>query len=89
MGNVLGWGIGAVAIGGWGGIWNGWYNFVNCRMEKEEEKKPMKKLAALLEFLKEEGEKELAALRERQKPGPDGKMTPFPQEKYCFEADLD
>lgn len=58
-------------------------------MEKEEEKKPMKKFGALLEYLKEQNEKELAALRERQKPGPDGKMTPVPQKKYNFKADLD
>lgn len=58
-------------------------------MEKDEEKKPVKKLEELVEFLYEEGEKKLAALRERQKPGPDGKMTPVPQKKYNFKADLD
>lgn len=57
-------------------------------MEKEEEKKP-KKFEGLLKFLYKEGEKKLAALRERQKPGLDGKPTPFPQEKFSFEADLD
>lgn len=57
-------------------------------MEKEE-KKPMKKLEGLMEFLYMEGEKKLAALRERQKPGPDGKITPYPQEKYNFERDWD
>lgn len=71
------------------GFRNGGLDFVFCRMEKEEEKKPVKKLAALLEFLKEEGEKELAALRERQKPGPDGKIKPYPEEKYDFEWDWD
>ena len=58
-------------------------------MEKEEEKKPLKKLEGLMEYLYEVGEKKLAELRERQKPGPDGKMTPYPQKKYSFEADLD
>lgn len=56
-------------------------------MEKEE-KKP-KKFEKLLKFLEEQHQKELAALRERQKPGPDGKITPYPQEKYNFKADLD
>lgn len=58
-------------------------------MEKEEEKKPMKKLEGLVVFLYKEGEKKLAALTERQKPGPDGNPTTFPQEKFSFEADLD
>lgn len=58
-------------------------------MEKEEEKKPVKKLEGLMKFLEEQHQKELAALRERQKPGPDGKMTPVPQKKYNFKVDLD
>jgi hypothetical protein len=55
----------------------------------EKEKKQKKKLEDLMELLKNEGEKKLAALRERQKPRPDGKMTPYLQKKYSFRADLD